>query len=156
STMTRYSFTGNVTNSATQLGVLFNFTPVGTNTGNDGITINGIQLEVGTQATPFEHTDVEQVIAYCQRYYFQLNETSTAIAALGAVEAANATTFLIPLPAQMRAAPTVTVVAGSFAQQVSGVTAAVSGFAAGATHTPNYISVVSTATATAGLGALLL
>lgn len=155
STMTRYSFTGAVGNTATQLGVLFNWTPVGTNTGNDGITINGMQLEIGP-LTPFEHREIEQELAYCQRYFFQVNETSTAIVAPGVIEAANAATFFIPLPVQMRAAPTVTVVAGSFAQQVSGTTAAVSGFAAGATHTPNFVSVVSTATATAGLAALLV
>jgi hypothetical protein len=56
----------------------------------------------------------------------------------------------------MRTAPTVTVTAGSFAQQVSGATAAVSGFAAGATHTPNFVTVTSAATATAGLAALLV
>ncbi len=156
STMTRYSFTGTVGVSATQLGVLFNFTPTGTSTGNDGITINGMQLEIGPVATPFEHREVEQELAYCQRYFFQINETSTAIIAAGAVGAANAETFFIPLPVQMRAAPTVSVVAGSFAVQVSGATAAVSGFAAGGTHTPNYISVVSTTTATAGLAALLV
>jgi hypothetical protein len=156
STMTRYQFTGNVSITATQLGALFNFTPVGTNTGNDGIAINGIQLEMGGGVTPFEHREIEQELAYCQRYYFQSNEASTAIVALGAVQAANATTFWLALPVQMRAAPTVTVVAGSFAQQVSGTTAAVSGFAAGATHTQNYISVVSTTTATAGLAAMLV
>lgn len=156
STATRYQFTGTVSNTATQLGVLFSWTPVGTNTGNDGIAINGMQLEAGNTASTFEHRDIEVELALCQRYYYQVNETSTAIVANGSVQAANATTFLLPLPTQMRAAPTVTVVAGSFAQEVSGTTAAVSGFAAGATHTPNYITVTSTTTATAGLSALLL
>lgn len=155
-TATRYAFTGTVGNTATQLGAFIAWTPVGTNTGNDGLTLNGFQLEVGSGATPFEHRDVELELALCQRYFFQINETSTAIVANGVIEAANAATFWLSLPTQMRAAPTVTVTAGSFAQQVSGTTAAVSGFAAGATHTVNYITVVSTATATAGLGALLL
>lgn len=155
-TATRYQFSGTVSNTATQLGVLFNWTPVGTNTGNDGIAISGIQLEQGTAASAFEHRDIEVELALCQRYYYQINETSTAIIAVGSTQAANATTWVLPLPTQMRASPTVTVVAGSFAQQNSGVTASVSGFAAGATHTPNYISVTSTATATAGLATLLV
>ena len=155
-TYARYTFTGTVPTSATQLGVSFAFTPVGTNTGNDAISINGIQLEPGTAATPYEHHDAEVELALCQRYFFQANETSTAIMATGSIGAANAATFIVSLPVQMRIAPTVSVTAGSFAQQVSGATAAVSGFAAGATHTPNFITVVSTATATAGLAALLV
>ena len=154
-TYQRFAYIGTVASNATQLGVSFQFTPVGTNTGNDAVSMIGIKLEQGG-VSPFEHRDVQVELELCQRYFFQVNETSTAIIATGAIEAANAATFIVSLPVQMRIAPTVTVTAGSFAQQVSGATAAVSGFAAGATHTPNFITVVSTATATAGLAALLV
>lgn len=155
SSYVRYAFIGTVASNATQIGMSFQFTPVGTNTGNDAISMIGIQLEQGG-VTPFEHRDVQFELELAQRYFFQANETSTAIVAMGAIEAANAATFIISLPVQMRISPTVTVTAGSFAQQVSGATAAVSGFAAGATHTPNFVTVTSTATATAGLAALLV
>jgi hypothetical protein len=155
SSYVRYAFIGSVVSNATQVGVSFQFTPAGTNTGNDAISMIGIQLEQGG-LSPFEHRDIQFELELCQRYFFQVNETSTAIIAPGAIEAANAATFLISLPVQMRIPPTVTVTAGSFAQQVSGATAAVSGFAAGATHTVNFVTVTSTATATAGLAALLV
>jgi hypothetical protein len=151
----RYAYVGTVASNATQVGVSFQFTPVGTNTGNDGISMIGIQLEQGG-FTAFEHRDVQVELELCQRYYFQVNETSTAIIAPGAVGAANAATFILTVPVQMRIPPTVTVAAGSLAQTVSGATAAVSGFAAGATHTVNFVTVTSTATATAGLAALLV
>ena len=64
--------------------------------------------------------------------------------------------IFVPLPVQMRAAPTVTVSAGSFKFNIAGTATAVGGgFAAGATHTPNYISVVGTATATSGQATML-
>jgi len=155
SSYVRYSFIGTVASNATQVGASFAFTPVGTNTGNDAISMIGIQLQQGG-VTPFEQRDEQIELALCQRYFWQINETSTAAIANGSVQAANATTFGIPLPVQMRAAPVVTVTAGSFAQQVSGATAAVSGFASGVVVTQNFVTVVSTTTATAGLAALLL
>ena len=38
------------------------------NTAND-FFITGVQLEVGTAATPFEHEDIGTTLAKCQRYY---------------------------------------------------------------------------------------
>ena len=35
------------------------------------IEITGIQLEVGSQATPFEHRSFEEELGLCQRYYYQ-------------------------------------------------------------------------------------
>jgi len=71
------------------------------------------------------------------------------------VAGTNAEIIFIPLPVQMRAAPTVTVSAGSFKFNIAGTATAVAGFAAGTTHTPNYISLVGTTTATSGQGTLL-
>ncbi len=157
STATRYQFTGNVSATATQLGVLFSFTPVGTNTGNDGIAINGVQLETVSGATEYEHRDVVEEVEACQRFFYQINEPAVSgVVAAGTIQAANSAVFAIPLPVPMRTTPTVTVVAGSFAQQVSGAIAAVSGFAAGAQQTTTMINIVSSTTATAGLGALLV
>ena len=71
------------------------------------------------------------------------------------VAGATSEIIFIPLPVQMRAAPTVTVSAGSFKFNLAGVATAVGTFAAGTTHTANYISVTGNAAGTAGQGTLL-
>jgi len=155
-TWTRYAFTATVPAGCTQLGVLFNATPVGTAGAADFVQVMGVQLEIGAQATPFEHRDIELELAIAQRYFFNIPEpASGVIVGAGMVAGTNAEIIFIPLPVQMRAAPTVTVSAGAFKFNIAGVATAVAGFAAGTTHTPNYISVVGTTTATAGQGTLL-
>jgi hypothetical protein len=153
---TRYSFTAVVPSSCTQLGVLFNATPAGTAATNDWVQIMGVQLEIGGQATAFEHRDAEMELALAQRYFFAIPEPASGVVVGAAMVAGtNAETIFIPLPVQMRAAPTVTVSSGSFKFNIAGTVTAVTGFAAGTTHTPNYISVVGTTTATSGQGTLL-
>jgi hypothetical protein len=156
-TMTRYSFTGTVPAGCTELGVIFQFTPVGTAGANDFVQLNGIQLEIGGAVSSFEHRDVEVELALCQRYFFNIAEPATGvIVGAGMISATNAETIFIPLPVQMRAAPTVTVTAGLFKFNIAGTPTAVGGgFAAGTTHTVNYISVVGTVTATVGQATLL-
>jgi hypothetical protein len=48
-------------------------------TGTNGATlyITGVQLEVGTEATPFEHRPYDMELARCQRYYYRLYDTAT-------------------------------------------------------------------------------
>jgi hypothetical protein len=152
----RYSFTAVVPSGCTQLGALFNATPVGTAGAADFVQLMGIQLEIGSQATPFEHRDMEVELAIAQRYFFNIPEpASGVIVGAGMVAGANSEIIFIPLPVQMRAAPTVSVSAGSFRFNLAGTATAVGAFAAGSTHTPNYISVTGTAAGTAGQGTLL-
>jgi hypothetical protein len=152
----RYAFTAVAPANCTQLGVLFNATPVGTAGAADFVQIIGVQLEIGAQATPFEHRDIELELAIAQRYFFNIPEpASGVIVGAGMVAGATSEIIFIPLPVQMRAAPTVTVSAGSFKFNLAGAATAVGTFAPGATHTPNYISVTGTAAGTAGQGTLL-
>jgi hypothetical protein len=70
--------------------------------------LTGLQMEVGTEATPFEHRSFGQELALCQRYYFQ--ETTTpadASGILGVASGAAAVVFNQTLPVQMRANPSV-------------------------------------------------
>jgi hypothetical protein len=74
--------------------------------GTNGATfyITGVQLEVGTAATPFERRQYGQELALCQRYYEIFGITMTSGA-----------TYYIPYPYKVtkRAAPTLALVAGS-------------------------------------------
>src|SRR6266852_5808232 len=130
----RYAFTATAPAGCTQLAVLFNATPVGTAGAADFVQIMGVQLEIGAQATPFEHRDIEVELAIAQRYFFNIPEPgSGVIVGAGMVAGTNAEIIVIPLPVQMRAAPTVTVSAGTFKFNLAGTATAVGTFAPG-TH----------------------
>jgi len=75
--------------------------------------ITGVQLEIGTSATPFEHEDIGTTLAKCQRYYQQ--EVVTWI--LG-VEGTRNSKLPFPHKVSMRAAPTSTLTGGSAANGV--------------------------------------
>ena len=168
--MTRYSLAGSVPSNCTQIGVLFTWTPSGTAGTDDSITFNGVQLEVagtsvntgGTvtiQPSPsqFEHRDAQVELEICQRYAWVIPEPASGVIVGigGAVAAANNQVFYMATPVQMLKAPTVTVSAGSFKVAAAAAAAAATGMAAGTTHTPNAISIVSTLTETVGLSASL-
>ena len=48
------------------------------NTSGATFDLTGIQLEVGSQATPFEHRSFGQELALCQRYYYKSMDGSPA------------------------------------------------------------------------------
>jgi hypothetical protein len=76
--------------------------------GTNGATfyITGVQLEVGSSATGFEYVNYQTSLANCQRYYYQIIDTSVAsIVGSGQTQLTN--TFNTPFryPVQMRSAP---------------------------------------------------
>ena len=70
-TLTRYSFQVSVPAGCTQLGYLIAYAPTGTAGADDNVYITGVQLEVGTVATPFEQRPIGMELALCQRYYYR-------------------------------------------------------------------------------------
>ena len=48
----------------------FRHTPVGTAGANDYYEIAGVQLEIGSVATPFEHRTFQEEELRCQRYFW--------------------------------------------------------------------------------------
>ena len=75
--------------------------------------LTGVQLEVGSQATPFEHRSFGEELALCQRYFYQaVNGTAQAIG-MGTYYASNLITMVLDFPTTMRAAPSVTVGTGT-------------------------------------------
>ena len=73
--------------------------------------LTGVQLEVGTVATEFEHRSFGEELALCQRYYFAIETTASSqpLAPYGAGVSSTRVDFNYWLPVSMRAAPTVTV-----------------------------------------------
>jgi hypothetical protein len=73
-TWQRFTFTGTVASTATQLGFYFNWSPVGTASTNDYFEVTGVQMEQGSVATPFARAggSIGGELALCQRYYERL------------------------------------------------------------------------------------
>lgn len=114
-----FSVTGAVASTATQLEILFSYTPVGTAGADDNVYITGVQLEVGSAPSEFEFEPFETTLRKCQRYYcksFPPNVAPSAAAGTGAaggnelsIYAATLGNSYLPFrrfPVQMRATPT--------------------------------------------------
>ncbi len=72
--------------------------------------ITGIQMEVGEQATPFEHRSFGEELALCQRYYRKLNPSDAKKGGEVTGNMYSSTQAVVDhvLQPQMRASPTVT------------------------------------------------
>ena len=82
-------------------------------TTNDAtLEITGVQLEVGSVATDFEHRSFGQELALCQRYYYQVTKVGSTSdvtnkpVALGIYYTGSDFRCLIEFPQEMRAQPT--------------------------------------------------
>lgn len=97
-TWTKYSFTGTLGSGILEAAVQFSWTPTGTAGADDSVYITGVQLEVGSVATPFERRSYGQELALCQRYF---------VTGKGVLHTSNpAVTSTAFLPVQMRSTPT--------------------------------------------------
>ena len=83
--------------------------------------ITGVQLEVGEQATPFEHRSFGEELALCQRYFEKIEIGSGGGYASGAVNITNQARVLLPFSTTKRAVPTASATSAStFSVQVNG------------------------------------
>lgn len=102
-----------IPSSATQVKVSVSFTPVGTASTNDWFELAAAQLTVG-KSPGWERLPYHQILATCQRYYWQLGPYGTlAVLAAGECQTATNAVLHIPLLTTMRRAPTVTFSAGN-------------------------------------------
>ena len=116
----RFTATGTVSSTATQLGIELNYTPNGTAGAADYFEVTGVQLEIGSQATPFARAggSIGGELALCQRYfqksYPQGTAPGTNTTLAGSVSSGITTCGIggnwngIRFPVVMRTAPTVT------------------------------------------------
>ena len=67
----------------------------------------GFQMEIGNQATPFEHRSFAEEVVLCQRYYAVMKPgTNYAAYGCGCCYSTYQATFMITLPTEMRTSPT--------------------------------------------------
>ena len=91
--------------------------------------VTGVQVEVGPEATPFEHRSFGQELALCQRYYQQIVGVSDqTIIGSGRANGTTVAEVAVPLAVSLRASPTL----NSLAFALFGT----SGAGASATSTP--------------------
>ena len=95
-----HTTTVDVASDTTQLALQFNASWSGTAPSNDEYFITGVQLEVGSVATPFEHRSYGDELARCQRYYQDVGRFRTF---LGSGTGTALETMLLPVV--MREAP---------------------------------------------------
>lgn len=82
--------------------------------GTNGATfyITGVQLEVGTSATPFERRLYNQELANCQRYYY-LHASNNQLIGVGYNYSASIATAICHFPITMRTTPVLSATSGT-------------------------------------------
>ena len=97
------------------------------NTANEWM-ITGVQLEVGEQATPFEHRSFGDELRRCQRYFYaEDNGDPYHMVACGAATGSTLFIGIMSTPVTMRAAPTLATTGSyEFAGAISGSASALS------------------------------
>jgi hypothetical protein len=81
-------------------------------TSND-FFLTGVQLEVGSTATDFEHRRIGQEIDLCQRYYFKFLEGNTKEISASWYFTSSHISFFFRFPTTMRAVPTGSATSGT-------------------------------------------
>ena len=111
-TWQRFTATGTVASTATEIALLFSYTPVGTASTNDYFEITGVQIDIGSVALPFRTYagTIQGELAACQRYYWRsANNGTDGYCNLSTTRGAKSTTVAeVPftVPVQMRIVPT--------------------------------------------------
>ena len=94
--------------------------------------ITGVQLEVGSVATPFEHRSFGDELLRCYRYY---NKKNPAYGRIGHMYTNTAIAFTMDLPCEMRASPTITNEGGLYFARQNGLALGLTGINHGSTVT---------------------
>ena len=94
--------------------------------------ITGVQLEVGSVATDFEHRSFHEESLKCFRYY---NKKNPQYGRIGHMYTSDAIAFTMDLPCEMRASPTITNEGGLYFARQNGVALGLTGINHGSANT---------------------
>ena len=113
--MARYSATVTIPTTATEMGLYFSYTPTGTAGANDYVDITGVQLELGSVATPFSRAGgtIQGELAACQRYYYVHAVGATVAIGVGYNETASSMGTHCKYAVTMRTGPSLVVATGT-------------------------------------------
>jgi hypothetical protein len=102
----RFSYTGSVASSATQVGLQFSYAPTGTAGANDYYEVTGVQLEIASTASAFSRNagTIQGELSACMRYYVA---SPTAIIYIPN-NFSTGYRYAVQYPVPMRGTPTVT------------------------------------------------
>jgi hypothetical protein len=120
STWQRFSYSGTVASTATEVAIRFFFGPTGTAGANDWFEVTGVQLEIAASASAYSPNAAtyQSELAACQRYYYLLaSGTNASFGTAGYFSSSDVLTTAF-YPVTMRTAPTFVVAAGSFYEVV--------------------------------------
>jgi len=123
----RFSITGTVGSTATQIAIILGSTPTGTAGANDWYEITGVQLEYGSVATSFKRSaggNIQQELAACQRYFqiFGGNDVFEYFGIGANLNTVNAN-IVMPWFVTMRTTPTTTFAAANLYRITQGTSA---------------------------------
>jgi hypothetical protein len=143
-TWQRFTITGTVGATATEIGLNFNFAGSGTAGANDYFEVTGVQMEVGSVATPFKTYagTLQGELAACQRYFQILGgDNAFEYFCIGSSIGTTDASGVIPLKATMRGTPTLTFTTASNYRVTQGTTANTATVVQGDILTKNTINV---------------
>lgn len=122
----RFTFTGLIPSTTTQMEPVWYTGASGIAGANDYYEITGLQLEIGSSATPFSRSggNIQGELALCQRYYWKFNSDSASgnympFGAGHGIDANNARAYF-SYPVQMRISPSMSFSAASTFQKSYG------------------------------------
>jgi hypothetical protein len=108
-TWQRFTVTGTMVATATQMGLQLFSNPTGTAGANDWFEITGIQVDVGSTALPIRRSGgtIQGELAACQRYYQRFTGGSSySFYAYGTAGSTTLAYYLVNLKQTMRVKPT--------------------------------------------------
>ncbi len=108
-TWQRFSYTGSVATTVTELTAYFQYQGVGTAGAADYFEITGVQIDVGSVALPYRRSSATLAgeLAACQRYYYRINaDSANSVFGVGMNAASTSANHMVNFPVSMRVAPT--------------------------------------------------
>jgi hypothetical protein len=114
-TWQRFTATGTVAATATELATYFVNTPVGTAGAADYFEVTGVQIDIGSVALPFRTyaATLQEELAACQRYYLTVASGNSLALGVVSMYTTQAAHLGLTFPVEMRTAPSLYQVSGT-------------------------------------------